>query len=104
MRRVPEAVARAGLGYTTRLSPTSSQVQVACKWTAVHWFQSPPPAPVPEQEQAMNARTRRPAGTHSPRVRPHTRRRDGIIEGPREHAHRDAHHVASSYGYRPFSG
>ena len=52
----------------------------------------------------MNARTRRPTGTHSPRVRPHTRRRDGIIEGPREHTHRDAHHVASSYGYRPFSG
>jgi hypothetical protein len=52
----------------------------------------------------MHARTRRTTGTHSPRVRPHTRRRDGIIEGPREHTHTGAHHVAATYGWRPFGG
>jgi hypothetical protein len=50
----------------------------------------------------MNARTRNTRNTHSSRVRPHTRRRNGIIEAPREHPTDATPHVALLYGWRAF--
>ena len=49
----------------------------------------------------MNARTSRTARTHTTRVLPHLRRRDGIVEGPRQHTQRSDFQTAVSVGWRP---
>jgi hypothetical protein len=50
----------------------------------------------------MNARTRNVRSTYSTRVQPHTRRRNGIIDAPREHSTVATPHVALAYGWRAF--
>jgi len=50
----------------------------------------------------MNARTRNISSTYSSRVRPHIRRRNGIVEPPREHSTSFTPHVAIAYGWRAF--
>ena len=51
----------------------------------------------------MHARTRRTPGTaHSSRVRPHIRRRNGIVDAPSEQSRYDKPYVALAYGWRAF--
>ena len=46
-------------------------------------------------------RTTHPRSTRTTRVLPHLRRRDGVIEGPRDHTPRSPHQIAVSVGWRP---
>ncbi len=50
----------------------------------------------------MNARTRSTRSTYPTRVRPHIRRRNGIVEAPRDHSTVATPHVAIMYGWRAF--
>ncbi len=50
----------------------------------------------------MNSRTRNSSSTYSSRVRPHIRRRNGIVEPPREDPTSFTPRVAIMYGWRAF--
>jgi hypothetical protein len=52
----------------------------------------------------MNARTRTVRSTHSPRVRPHTRRRNGVVDAPGYPMPPSPHVIAVVLGWRPVGG
>ena len=50
----------------------------------------------------MNTRNRR-SGTYSSRVRPHIRRRNGVVEAPRYPTPTNPHAIAVVLGWRPMA-